>query len=152
MTSIVTSRRLRRIHSPDSAGRRLSLQPHNLEDQLRFYVCGSVRHFDSVLADLSSNKQDGLRCEYVHSAPFRIMWIFRTSYFRECGDALVTSGRFREGRDTQSNFKFRPREREENNEMIQWGNMEKPPSQASPHTLLKVYFAGNPHKGKQALE
>lgn len=62
MTSIVTSRRLRRIHSPDSAGRRLSLQPHNLEDQLRFYVCGSVRHTDSVLADLSSNKQDGLRC------------------------------------------------------------------------------------------
>lgn len=36
--------------------------------------------------------------------------------------------------------------------MIQWGNMEKPPSQASPRTHLKVYFAGNPHKGKQALE
>lgn len=45
MTSTVTTRRLRRIHSPDSAGRQLSLQPHNLEDRLRFYVGGSVGHF-----------------------------------------------------------------------------------------------------------
>lgn len=69
-----------------------------------------------VSAALSS-KQDRLDVKYVHSAPFRITFS-EPLIGREFGDTLVTSYRFGEGRDTQSNFKFRPRKKGGRNETI----------------------------------
>lgn len=82
MTSVVTPRRLR-THSRDAAGGQINLQPHNLEDQLRFYECGSVRRFDWYVG--WSKLQTGsfeMWMKYVHYALFQMTGIFRASYLQ----------------------------------------------------------------------
>lgn len=47
VTSTVTTRRLRKTHSPDLVGRRLKSTASQGE---QFYVCSSARRFDSWVA------------------------------------------------------------------------------------------------------
>lgn len=98
--STVTTRRLRKTYSPDLVGGGQSLQLHNLIDHLRFYVCSSARRFVHSLLNLSSNRM-GLRCE-VQCTPLPLeLWeCVEPLICRECGDTLVPSYKFREGRDT----------------------------------------------------
>lgn len=95
-----STRRLRKTYSPDLVGGGQSLQLHNLIDHLRFYVCSSARRFVHSLLNLSSNRM-GLRCE-VQCTPLPLeLWeCVEPLICRECGDTLVPSYKFREGRDT----------------------------------------------------